>query len=74
MEYGGGVMKTSCPTAPLHVPAPASEPRLLRGVYASLERIINTAAFVSVDLTDTVFISLHAERMREEESQLNGSE
>lgn len=67
-------MKTNCPSLPLHVPAPAAEPRLLRGVYASLERIINTASFVSVDLTDTVFISLHNERVREAERRLNGSE
>ena len=67
-------MKTNCPSVPLPVSAAAEEPRLLRGVYASLERIINTASFVSVDLTDTVFISLHNERVREAERRLNDSE
>lgn len=62
-------MNTSCPTAPLHPPVPAVSPapRLLRGLYASLERLINTASFVSVDLTDTVFVSLHEQRDREAE-------
>ncbi len=67
-------MKTNCPTLPLHVTPSAAEPRLLRGVYASLQRIIDTAGFVSVDLTDTVFISLHNERVREAERRLSGSE
>jgi hypothetical protein len=44
--------------------APSVPPRPLRGLYASLERLINTASFVSVDLTDTVFVSLHEERDR----------
>jgi hypothetical protein len=60
-------MNTSCPTAPLQTPAVSTPPRLLRGLYASLERLINTASFVSVDLTDTVFVSLHEERERERE-------
>lgn len=51
-------MNSSCPTTPLSptalpAPAPAS-----RGLFARLERIINTAGFVSVDLTDTIFASL----------------
>jgi hypothetical protein len=29
-----------------------------RGLFASLEQLINTAGFVSVDLTDTVFATL----------------
>jgi hypothetical protein len=29
-----------------------------RGLLAALERLINTASFVSVDLTDTLFASL----------------
>lgn len=57
-------MNTSCPTAPLHAHAVSAPPRLLRGLYASLERLINTASFVSVDLTDTVFVSLHERRDR----------
>jgi hypothetical protein len=54
-------MNTSCPTAPLSAPA---APRASRGLFASLERLINTASFVSVDLTDTVFVSLHEQRDR----------
>lgn len=62
-------MNTSCPIAPLStttaaLPAPTRESR---GLFASLERLINTASFVSVDLTDTVFVSLHEERQRERE-------
>jgi len=55
-------MNSSCPTTPLSptslpAPAPAS-----RGLFARLERIINTAGFVSVDLTDTIFASLPSDR------------
>ncbi len=57
-------MNTSCPPAPLHAPVVSTPPRPLRGLYASLERLINTASFVSVDLTDTVFVSLHEQRDR----------
>lgn len=57
-------MNTSCPTAPLDTPVVPTPPRLLRGLYGSLERLINTASFVSVDLTDTVFVSLHEQRDR----------
>jgi len=60
-------MKTDSSTLPLPVAAPSASPRLFRGLYASLERIINTAGFVSVDLTDTVFVSLHGQRDRERE-------
>ncbi|HEX7631029.1 MAG TPA: hypothetical protein VF388_02765 [Lacunisphaera sp.] len=67
-------MKTDCPTVPLSLAAPSAEPRLLRGLYASLERIINTAGFVSVDLTDTVSISLYTARVREAENRANCSE
>ena len=60
-------MNTSCPSASLSAAGPAegtptAPARPLRGLYASLERLINTASFVSVDLTDTVFVSLHEER------------
>ena len=64
-------MKTDCPTAPLPIAAPSAEPRLLRGLYVSLERVINTAGFVSVDLTDTVFVSLHEQRDRERPRYIN---
>lgn len=67
-------MNTSCPPAPLQTPAVAAAPRPLRGLYASLERIINTASFVSVDLTDTVFVSLHEQRDRESRGYINYSE
>jgi hypothetical protein len=62
-------MNTSCPTAPLSTTTAAlpTPTRASRGLFASLERIINTAGFVSVDLTDTVFVSLHVERERERE-------
>jgi len=72
-DYSGGVRNTSCPTAPLHTSAALAQPRLRRGLYTSLERLINTASFVSVDLTDTVFVSLHGQRDREAE-RLNCSE
>lgn len=58
-------MNSSCPPVPLQVKVPAAPPA--RGLFASLERLINTASFVSVDLTDTVFVSLHEERERERE-------
>ncbi len=52
-------MNTSCPTAPLSTSAARPTPtRASRGLFASLERIINTAGFVSVDLTDTIFASM----------------
>ena len=41
---------------------PAAPARPIQGPFASLQRLINTASFVSVDLTDTVFVSLHEER------------
>ncbi len=61
-------MNDCCPPIPL----PATRPELVeraapafpaktsapRGFFASLERLINTASFVSVDLTDTLFASL----------------
>ena len=67
-------MKTDCPTVSLPVATPAHEPRLLRGLYAALDRVINTAGFVSVDLTDTVSISLHTARVRAAETRANCSE
>ncbi len=51
-------MNSSCPTtslSPTALPAPAPS---RRGLFARLERIINTAGMVSVDLTDTIFASL----------------
>ena len=52
-------MKTCCPTVPLAAPKSAAVPAAApRGFFASLERVINTAGFVSVDLTDTIFASL----------------
>ena len=56
-------MNTSCPTIPLSAAVPVAI-RASRGLFASLERLINTASFVSVDLTDTVFVSLHEQRDR----------
>ena len=50
-------MNTSCPPASLSVAAPAQKPAT-RGFFASLERLINTAGFVSTDLTDTIFASV----------------
>ncbi len=57
-------MNSSCPTAPLSATALPTTARASRGLFASLERLINTASFVSVDLTDTVFVSLHEQRDR----------
>lgn len=56
-EYGGRVMNTSCPPVTLSISAPARKPAA-RGFFTSLERLIDTAGFVSTDLTDTVFASL----------------
>ena len=65
-------MNDCCPPIPLSAPAapaaPAKTPAA-RGLLASLERLINTASFVSVDLTDTVFVSLHEQRDREAEAR-----
>jgi hypothetical protein len=43
----------------------------IKGPFASLQRLINTASFVSVDLTDTVFASLHQQRDREARGHIN---
>ena len=51
-------MNTCCSTAPLSAAASPTKKPASRGFYTSLERLINTAGFVSVDLTDTVFASL----------------
>ena len=53
-------MNTCCPPAALSTAAPAAPVKApaARGLFASLERLINTAGFVSVDLTDTIFASL----------------
>ncbi|MES1194609.1 MAG: hypothetical protein ABUL65_01860 [Opitutus sp.] len=50
-------MNTCCPPATLSAAVPAQKPAS-RGFFTSLERLINTAGFVSTDLTDTVFASL----------------
>jgi hypothetical protein len=52
-------MKTNCPPASLSATTAPVKTPAARGLFASLERLINTAGFVSVDLTDTVFASLH---------------
>jgi hypothetical protein len=44
-------MNTSCPTS-----STPTAPE--RGFLSSLQRLINTAGLVSVDLTDTIFASL----------------
>ena len=45
-------MNTCCPISPVQTPvAPA------RGFIASLQKLLHTAGFVSVDLTDTIFAS-----------------
>ncbi len=52
-------MNDCCPTIPLTAsPAVSAKTPAARGLFASLERLINTAGFVSVDLTDTIFASL----------------
>jgi hypothetical protein len=43
----------------------------VQGPFAALQRLINTASFVSVDLTDTVFASLHEQRDREARRYIN---
>ncbi len=63
-------MNTHCPTASLHA-VPTAPPRPLRGLYASLDRLINTASFVSVDLTDTVVAALQEERERKARGYIN---
>ena len=55
--YGGRIMDTSCPPASLSAATPVKAPAA-HGLFATLERLINTAGFVSVDLTDTIFASL----------------
>lgn len=50
---------------------PAAPSRPLQGPFAALQRLINTASFVSVDLTDTVFVSLHEQRDREARRHIN---
>lgn len=46
-------MNTACPTCSAPTP-----PAPRRGFLSSLQRLINTAGMVSVDLTDTVFANL----------------
>jgi hypothetical protein len=58
---------TPPPAAPT---SPAPRP-LASGPFAALQRLINTASFVSVDLTDTVFVSLHEQRDREARRCIN---
>ncbi len=61
-------MNTRCPSVALHAVTPPAKPRVFAGAFESLERLINTASFVSVDLADTVFVSLHEQRDREAEA------
>ena len=51
-------MNTCCQPAPLSTTAAPAQKPAARGFFTSLERLINTAGFVSVDLTDTIFASL----------------
>jgi hypothetical protein len=51
-------MNTSCPPASVSVPSAPAKLPAARGLFASLERLLNTAGFVSVDLTDTLFATL----------------
>ena len=51
-------MNTCCTTASLSTPAAPVQKPAARGFFPSLERLINTAGFVSVDLTDTLFASM----------------
>jgi hypothetical protein len=62
-------MNPSCPIVSLPATAAPAKPPVARRLFASLERLINTASFVSVDLTDTVFVSLHEQRDREAEAR-----
>lgn len=59
-----------------HVSILQAEPRRaparpVTGPFAALERLINTAGFVSVDLTDTVAASFQEEREREARRYVN---
>ena len=51
-------MNTCCPPASLSATASSAKKPATRGRFATLERLINTAGFVSTDLTDTIFASL----------------
>lgn len=51
-------MNTSGPTNPVSTKELSAPARSGRGLFSWLEPIINTAGFVSVDLTDTIFASL----------------
>lgn len=51
-------MNTSCPSDPVSTNALPAPVRPGRGLFSWLEHIINTAGFVSVDLTDTIFASM----------------
>jgi len=51
-------MNTSCPSDSVPANALPVPARSGRGLFAWLEPIINTAGFVSVDLTDTIFASM----------------
>ncbi|SDR92358.1 hypothetical protein [Opitutus sp. GAS368] len=51
-------MNTCCPPTSLSAATPPAKTPAARGLFAALERLINTAGFVSVDLTDTIFASL----------------
>ena len=59
---------TAKPVAPT---APATPARPVQGPFAALQRLINTAGFVSVDLTDTVLASFQEQRDREARRYIN---
>jgi hypothetical protein len=51
-------MNTNCPPASIPPSATSAKTPITRGVFASLGRLINTAGFASVDLTDMLFATL----------------
>jgi hypothetical protein len=69
-------MKPDCATAPLPSAFLPESTFSRSRLFGSLERIIDTAGFVSVDLTETVFVSLHEQRDRAPDAppRLNCSE
>lgn len=67
-------MDTHCPPALLRPAAPPARPRLFRRLAAALDRFLSHTRFVSVDLTDTVYLSLRAEQRRVAAERLNCSE
>ena len=64
-------MNTEDYVAILQARPPVAPARPVQGPFAALQRLINTASFVSVDLTDTVAATLQAEREREARRYIN---